>query len=74
MKQIVMVATALALAACARNEGVTGNSAGGMVTAAFRTDSGTLAAADAHCRQYGRTASIGGVIRTGTWSFNCVAP
>jgi hypothetical protein len=69
-----IIALTLAASACTSGpapvEG--GNPTGGLVTAAFRSDEEAMAGAQQHCAKYGKSARISGVIRPGTWSFDCV--
>lgn len=49
-----------------------GNTAGGVVKGPPMRMDETLAAADQHCAQFGKTALIGGPIAPGRYQFTCV--
>ena len=73
MKQSVMIAAMLALAACARPSVQAANENSVIIAGVGAREVEALSQADAHCARYGRTAALTGVVRPGAYAFNCVS-
>ncbi len=74
MRRVAVFALTLVSSACA-NPDVTGNAEGGMVDIGFSSEKQAFAAAEAHCKTYGRSARLTQIERKGsTVLFECVKP
>ena len=71
----VLLAGLVGLAGCADSNKIQGNETGGIVPAIVKGDA-AAAAAQEHCKQYGRTAKVtaAGSDAGGTTVFVCLAP
>lgn len=68
----ILVFTLLTVAGCSEIV-ASGNQNGGTLQRAFNSDQQLLAAADAHCRNYGKTARFSGpMVDTLRVKFDCV--
>jgi hypothetical protein len=72
--QLLLLASTLALSACATPRVISSTPAGGIVSGADWKHGAALQTANAECQKYGKVARPGSRNIEGNMTFDCVAP